>query len=371
MSKKKKAQKGRPGKNSFTATVLNVFTQNPYKSYNFRQLSHVLGISDKVSKQLVNEILTDLASSDEILEQNRGKYKLNPDNIKTISANVITGIVDMKQTGKAYIISSELPEDVFIAANNTYHALHGDKVKVRLFPARKGKKTEGKIIEIIERGKKQFVGILEISKNYAFLVPDDNNVPIDIFIPLSNLKGAQNGNKAIAVITDWPEHSKNPFGEITEVLGKPGEHEVEMKSILADFDFPLRFPANVLKEANEIPTEISQKEIESRKDFRHVFTITIDPQDAKDFDDAISLRKKDNGNWEVGVHIADVSYYVKPGTAIDKEAFARGTSIYLVDRVIPMLPEKLSNEVCSLRANENKLCYAAVFELDHESEVSE
>jgi len=369
MSKKKKTQKGRPGKNSFTATVLNVFTQNPYKSYNFRQLSHMLGISDKVSKQLVNEILTDLASSDEILEQNRGKYKLNPDNIKTISANVITGIVDMKQTGKAYIISSELPEDVFIAANNTYHALHGDKVKVRLFPARKGKKTEGKIIEIIERGKKQFVGILEISKNYAFLVPDDNNVPIDIFIPLSNLKGAQNGNKAIAVITDWPEHSKNPFGEITEVLGKPGEHEVEMKSILADFDFPLRFPANVVKEANEIPTEISQKEIESRKDFRNIFTITIDPQDAKDFDDAISLRKKDNGNWEVGVHIADVSYYVKPGTAIDKEAFARGTSIYLVDRVIPMLPEKLSNEVCSLRANEDKLCYAAVFELDYNTEV--
>jgi ribonuclease R len=238
-----------------------------------------------------------------------------------------------------------------------------------LFPARKGKKTEGKIIEIIERGKKQFVGILEISKNYAFLVPDDNNVPIDIFIPLSNLKGAQNGNKAIAVITDWPEHSKNPFGEITEVLGKPGEHEVEMKSILADFDFPLRFPANVVKEANEIPTEISQKEIESRKDFRNVFTITIDPQDAKDFDDAISLRKKDNGNWEVGVHIADVSYYVKPGTAIDKEAFARGTSIYLVDRVIPMLPEKLSNDVCSLRANEDKLCYAAVFELDHDTEV--
>lgn len=369
MSKKKKTQKGRPGKNSFTATVLTVFTQNPYKSYNFRQLSHMLGISDKVSKQLVNEILTDLASSDEILEQNRGKYKLNPDNIKTISANVITGIVDMKQTGKAYIISSELPEDVFIAANNTYHALHGDKVKVRLFPARKGKKTEGKIIEIIERGKKQFVGILEISKNYAFLVPDDNNVPIDIFIPLSNLKGAQNGNKAIAVITDWPEHSKNPFGEITEVLGKPGEHEVEMKSILADFDFPLRFPANVVKEANEIPTEISQKEIESRKDFRDIFTITIDPQDAKDFDDAISLRKKDNGNWEVGVHIADVSYYVKPGTAIDKEAFARGTSIYLVDRVIPMLPEKLSNEVCSLRANEDKLCYAAVFELDYNTEV--
>jgi ribonuclease R len=369
MSKKKKTQKGRATKNSFAATVLSIFTQNPYKSYNFRQISHLLGISDRISKQLVNDILTDLGSSGDIIEMNRGKFKLNPDNIKTIGTNVITGIVDMKQTGKAYIISGELPEDVFVAANDTYHALHGDKVKVRLFPARKGRKTEGKIIEVIERGKKQFVGIVEVSKNYAFLVPDDTNIPVDIFIPLSNLHGAQNGNKAIAVITDWPEHSKNPFGEITEVLGKPGEHEVEMKSILADFDFPLRFPDIVVKEANTIPTEISQKEIKSRKDFRNIFTITIDPQDAKDFDDAISLRKKDNGNWEVGVHIADVSYYVKPGTSIDKEAFARGTSIYLVDRVIPMLPEKLSNDVCSLKANEDKLCFAAVFEMDHEAEV--
>ena len=369
MSRKKKTQKNRATKNSFASTVLNIFTQNPYKSYNFRQLSNVLGISDKVSKQMVKDILDELALSEEIIEQNRGKYKLNPENIKTVSTNVITGTVDMKQTGKAYIITNELSEDIYIAANNTGHALHGDKVKVRLFPARKGRKTEGQIVEIVERGKKQFVGIVEVSKNYAFLIPDDVNIPVDIFIPISNLRGARNGNKAVAIITDWPEHSKNPFGEITEVLGKPGEHEVEMKSILADFDFPLRFPDNVLKEANLISTEISQKEINSRKDFREIFTITIDPQDAKDFDDAVSLRKKDNGNWEVGVHIADVSYYVKPGTGIDKEAYSRGTSIYLVDRVIPMLPEKLSNEVCSLKANEDKLCYAAVFEMNNEAEV--
>ncbi len=369
MAKKKKAKKSIVSGNSFAATVLGVFTQNPYKAFNFRQLSSELGVSDKVSKQMVNQILAKLADSDEIVEMNRGKYKLNPENINAIGTNTITGIVDMKQTGKAYIMTSELAEDVFIAASNTYHALHGDKVKVRLFPARKGRKTEGKIVEIIERGKKQFVGIVEVSKNYAFLVPDDTNIPVDIFIPLTNLKGAQNGNKAIAIITDWPEHSKNPFGEITEVLGKPGEHEVEMKSILADFDFPVRFPENVLKEADRIPTEISEKEIRSRKDFREVFTITIDPQDAKDFDDAVSLRKMDNGNWEVGIHIADVSHYVKPGTIIDKEAFERGTSIYLVDRVIPMLPEKLSNEVCSLKANEDKLCYAAVFEMTAEAEV--
>ncbi len=249
--RKNKKLKNKAAKNSFALAVLDVFNQNPYKSYNFRQLSRLLGISDNVSKQLVKEILNNLAYSREILEQNRGRYRLNPENIKTYGANIISGTVDMKQTGKAYIMSGDLSEDIYIAANNTHHALHGDKVKVRLFPARKGRKTEGEIIEITERGKKQFVGIVEISKNYAFLIPDDVNVPVDIFIPLSNLHGARNGNKAVAVITDWPEHSKNPFGEITEVLGKPGEHEVEMKSILADFDFPLRFPDQCGKRSTE------------------------------------------------------------------------------------------------------------------------
>ncbi len=303
------------------------------------------------------------------MEMNRGKYKLNPDNIKAIKSNTIVGVVDMKQTGKAYIITDDLADDVFIASNNTYQALHGDTVKVRLFPLRKGRKLEGQIVEILQRKKKQFVGIVEVSKKYAFLIPDDNKVPVDIYIPLSNLKEAKNGNKAIAEITDWPEHSKNPFGRITEVLGNPGEHEVEMQSILADYDFPLRFPEQVLKEAESISTEISQKEISKRKDLRDVFTITIDPEDAKDFDDALSLKKLSNGNWEVGIHIADVSHYVKPGTSIDKEAFDRGTSIYLVDRVIPMLPEKLSNEVCSLNPHVDKLCFSTVFELDNNANV--
>ena len=369
MARKRKNQSRQKGQNSFINTVLNVFNQNPYKGYNFRQLAHHLGISDKASKQLVKDIIAKLATSSKIVELQRGKYKLNPDNIKEISQHTVTGIVDMKQTGKAYIITDDLVDDVYIAANNTYHALNGDKITARLFPLRKGRKVEGKIIEIIERKKKQFVGIIDISSKYAFFLPDDNSVPVDIFIPLSNLNGAKNGNKVIAKITDWPEHSKNPFGEIIEVLGKPGEHEVEMQSILADFDFPLRFPVKVENEAERIPVVIPQEEIKKRKDFRKVFTITIDPEDAKDFDDALSLKKLQNGNWEVGIHIADVSYYVKPGSIIDKEAYDRATSIYLVDRVIPMLPEKLSNEICSLREKEDKLCYAAVFELDENARV--
>ncbi len=370
MTKKKKTKKGNQDKNSFVNTVLNIFTQNPFKGYNFHQLSHTLGITDKKSKQLVNDILADLAANKEIIELKKGNYQLNPANLSTtVSKNIITGIVDMKQTGKAYIITDELVDDVFVASNNTSHALNRDKVKVHLFPRRKGRKIEGRIIEIIERKKKQFVGIVEATKKYAFLIPDDTSVTVDIYIPVSNLNGAKNGDKAIARITDWPEHSKNPFGEIIEVLGEPGNHNVEMHSILADYGFPLRFPTNARKEAEKIKTVISKQEINKRKDFRDIFTCTIDPEDANDFDDAISLRKLENNNWEVGIHIADVSFYVEPGTAIDEEAYNRATSIYLVDRVIPMLPEKLSNQICSLKANEEKLCFSAVFEMDDKAKV--
>ncbi|MCB2219684.1 MAG: ribonuclease R [Bacteroidetes bacterium] len=370
MAKKRKKRRNKSSAHSFAKAVLDVFRQNPFKGFNFRQLAHALGVSDKASKELVKEILDDLSAANEIVEMNRGKYKLNPASISPgINSNVITGRVDMKQTGKAYIITDELTDDVFIAANNTYHALNGDIVKVRLFPKRKERKIEGRIIEIIERKRKQFVGVIEHSGKYAFLIPDDVSIPIDIYIPGDSLKGAKNGEKAVARITDWPEHSKNPFGEVINVLGKPGEHEVEMQSILADVGFPVGFPKHVEAEADRIDVTITEEEIKGRKDFRNVFTCTVDPEDAKDFDDALSLRKLKNGNWEVGIHIADVSHYVKPGNAIDKEAFDRATSVYLVDRVIPMLPERLSNNVCSLRPHEDKLCYAAVFEMDENASV--
>lgn len=366
--KKKSAQPSH--ENTFKKSVLDVFVQNPLKVYNFRQLAHQLGVSDKTGKQLVKDILDNLAAKKEIIIQNRGKYKLNPANLKSVaSGNIVTGIVDMKQTGKAYIISKELTEDVFIAANNTYHALNGDLVKVSLFPKRKDRKLEGRVIEIIERSKKYFVGVIEHSGKYAFLIPDNVAIPIDIYIPGNNLKGAKNGEKAVARITDWPEHSKNPFGEVVEVLGKPGEHDVEMNSILVDYGFPTGFPKPVESEARNISDVITEEEVKKRRDFRKVFTCTVDPEDAKDFDDALSLKKLDNGHWEVGIHIADVSYYVRPGSLIEEEAYNRATSVYLVDRVIPMLPERLSNEVCSLKPNEDKLCYGVVFEIDEQGQV--
>ncbi len=330
----------------------------------------MLGAGDQVSRDLINNIIESLADSGVIIALNRGKFRYNPELIaEKYQHTIIEGRVDMKQTGKAYVISKDADDDIYVAPNNTGHALHNDTVRVRLFPMRKDHKIEGEIIEVLERFKNQFVGRVQITGRFAFLLPDEANMPYDIYIPNESLNKAVNGQKAIARIKDWPVNSKNPFGEIIQVLGDPGNNDVEMNSILASFEFPLQFSKNSLKEAEKIPVEIPDEEIKKRKDFRQVWTCTIDPPDAKDFDDALSLTKKENGLWEVGVHIADVSYYVKPGSAIDEEAYERGTSVYLVDRTIPMLPEKLSNNVCSLRPNEDKLCYSAVFELDENGHV--
>ncbi len=357
--------------NAFALNVLKVFANDPFSAYNYKQVSAKLGINDKASKELIINIIHELRHTSALIEESRGKYKLNPSyiNEKLITHSYVIGKIDMKQTGKAYLLQDKEAEDIFIAANNTNHALHGDKVKVFLFPKRKGRKPEGQVIEVIERARKNFVGTVQISKKFAFLIPDSNNVPVDIFIPLEHLNGAKNGEKALATITEWPERANNPFGEIIKVLGEPGDNNVEMQSILAEFNFPLFFPEKVEKEADNIPDTISDKEIAARKDFRNIVTFTIDPEDAKDFDDALSISKLKNGNWEIGVHIADVSHYVRPGTLLDDEAYERGTSVYMVDRVIPMLPERLSNGVCSLRANENKLCFSAVFEMDDNAHI--
>lgn len=369
--KKNKANKAKLGKKAIIAGVRSHFIENPFGSFNYKQVAHIMGVNDRTSKNLIKDTLEELAIKGELEQLRRGKFKIKPEKLTSEKAFKVTheGKVDMKQTGKAYVTSPEMGEDIFIGANHTGHALHGDIVKVRLFPRRKGHKPEGEIVEIIKRAKTFFVGTIAKSAKVAFMISDSQNMPIDILIPLNSLNKAKHGEKVVVKMTEWPEHANNPFGEVIKILGKPGDNEVEMQAILVENDFPLAFSKEVEAEASKISDVIPAEEIKKRRDFRQITTFTIDPFDAKDFDDAISYRQLENGNHEIGVHIADVSYYVKPNGKIDKEAFQRGTSVYLVDRVIPMLPEKLSNHVCSLRPKEDKLCYSAVFELDDNAKV--
>jgi len=366
----KKRKRNRRPKSALAGIILSVFSDNPFRAYNYKQIGSLIGIKDKASRDLLMTILDELATAGELNQIKPGKYMLNAEALNELAnkKKYITGTVDMKSTGKAYVISDEGGDDVFIAANNINHALHDDLVKVFIFPKRKSHKTEGQIVEVLERRKDTFVGRLDLSKNFGFVIPDSKTMPFDIFVPKSEVGNGENGQKVLVKITDWPEHSNNPFGRVVDVLGMPGEHEVEMKSILAEYSFPLSFPKSVEAEAEKIKAGI-EPELKNRHDFRDIWTITIDPFDAKDFDDALSLKKLEDNTWEVGVHIADVSHYVKPGTPLDAEAFNRATSVYLVDRVIPMLPEKLSNGVCSLRPNEEKLTFSAVFKMNENAEV--
>jgi ribonuclease R len=281
----------------------------------------------------------------------------------------ITGTVDMTRMGYGFISSDNIEDDVFVSAKNLNTALHGDKVKVLLYAKRKGARPEGEVVEIIERWRTSFVGTVEIMPNFAFLIPDNKNMPFDLFIPVSKLNGAKQGQKAVARVTEWNPKSKNPVAEIINVLGDPGLHETEMHAILAEFELPYHFTEEVERDAEKIHSEIIESDIKERRDFRDVPTFTVDPVDARDFDDALSLKQLENGNWELGVHIADVTHYVRPGSLTEEEAKQRATSVYLVDRVVPMLPERLSNNICSLNPSEDKLTYSAVFELNDKSEV--
>jgi ribonuclease R len=353
-------------KQVLTQLVLNVFEQNGNQPLNYKQVSAKLNIIEPQSKAVILEILKDEAFKQTLKEVSPGSFKLLE--LKTF----IEGKVDLTNDGSAFIITDDESEtDIFVAPRKLRNALNGDWVKVYVYAKSKGKRKEGEIIEIIKRHKMEFTGIVKLSERFAFFIPDDRKMMHDIFIPLPDLNGAKNGEKALAEITDWPPEAKNPIGRIKHVLGKQGENDTEMNAILAEYGFPLSFPKEVEHEANEIPEVISEAEIAKRRDFRDVLTFTIDPFDAKDFDDALSVRYLDNGHYEIGVHIADVSHYIIPDSALDKEALERATSVYLVDRVIPMLPERLSNGVCSLRPNEDKLCFSAVFELDEEAHIIE
>lgn len=360
---KKHSKKGQgKNKNYFFEEILKVLSKNSQRALNYKQIAAELQVTDQSQRLLINDILAELKSRGTVSEPERGKFKMK------LEEKVIVGKVDMTSAGTAYIVSEEMENDVLVTPKNTLNAMHGDIVKVKLFPSQKDKQ-EGQIIEVIERAKIKFVGVIQLSARFAFLVPSSNKVNVDIYIPLDKLNGAKNGQKAIAKIVEWPKNGVNPIGEIIEVLGDVGDNNTEMHAILAEFGLPYEFPKDVERAADLIPITITKEEIAKRRDFREITTFTIDPVDAKDFDDALSIQKWKNGNWEIGVHIADVSHYVKQGSMIDQEAISRATSIYLVDRVVPMLPEVLSNNVCSLRPNEEKLCFSAVFEITDGAEV--
>ena len=344
--------------------VLDIFEQNGNTPLNYKQVSAKLNVRDPEAHEIIFDILKDQAFSGVLKEVTPGKFKLLE--LKTF----IEGTVDMTNDGSAFIVTNdEFENDIFIAPRKLRNALNGDRVKVYVYAKSKGKNKEGEVIEILQRAKMEFTGIVKLSERFAFFIPDDRKMLHDIFIPINELNGAKNGIKAIAQITDWPAEAKNPIGRITHILGKQGENDTEMNAILAEFGFPLSFPAEVEHEAEAISDIITPEEISRRRDFRNITTFTIDPFDAKDFDDALSFKQLENGNYEVGVHIADVSHYIKPDSALDKEADERATSVYLVDRVIPMLPEHLSNGLCSLRPKEDKLCFSAVFEMDEEAHI--
>ncbi|MGN0033268.1 MAG: ribonuclease R [Candidatus Limimorpha sp.] len=368
MSKKKSKN---TSLSTFVNTILRVFGEHSFKPMNYRQVAKILGVRDNVGKDAIRQVLVQLCQDGRLVEHHAFSYVIHPDLVAEYGPKpqYVIGTVDMKSTGKAYVIPDDDGDDILIASNNTGKALHGDKVKVAMFPQRKSKKNEGKIVEIIKRARTEFVGVFSLTNGFAFVVSDRMSMPVDFFIPKGKYKGAKNGQKVVVKMMEWPDKARNPFGEVVRVLGNPGENNVEMQSILAEYDYPLEFPKDVEKEAKAISDKIKVSELKRRRDFRDVLTITIDPRDAKDFDDAISFRTLENGNYEVGVHIADVSYYVQPGTAIDREAQSRGTSVYLVDRTIPMLPEKLCNKVCSLRPDEDKLAFSVVFELNEKADI--
>lgn len=344
--------------------VLDIFEQNGNTPLNYKQVAAKLNLNDPDDREVIHDILRDETKKRALKEISPGKYQLLE--FKTF----IEGRVDMTADGSAFIVTDdEFENDIFVAPRKLRTALNGDRVKVYVYAKSRGKNKEGEVIEILQRAKMEFTGIVKLSERFAFFVPDDRKMLHDIFIPMNELNGAKNGIKAIAEITDWPADAKNPIGRIKHVLGTQGENDTEMNAILAEYGFPLSFPAEVEHESEEISDVITQEEIARRRDFRNITTFTIDPFDAKDFDDALSFRILENGNYEVGVHIADVSHYIQPDSALDKEALDRATSVYLVDRVIPMLPERLSNGLCSLRPKEDKLCFAAVFELDENAYV--
>lgn len=353
----------RLSKKDLIARIVNLFNTYPRETMNYKQVSKEIGVTTAAGKLMVNDILDTLFLEDFIEEVDRGKYRLNG------LGSTAEGRFERRSNGKNSFVPDDGGTPIFVAERNAMHAMDGDRVKVQILAKRKGREPEAEVLEILQRSKTTFVGVLEVFNNHAYLVVDSKILANDIYISKSRLNGGKSGQKAIVRILQWPERAKNPSGEVIDVLGDVGDNQTEMHAILAEFGLPYKYPKNVEIAAQKIPAKITQDEIDKREDFRQTTTFTIDPKDAKDFDDALSVKKLDNGLWEIGVHIADVTHYVKPGGVIDKEAYERATSVYLVDRTIPMLPEVLSNNLCSLRPNEEKLCFSVIFEMNDRAEV--
>lgn len=361
--KKKNGTNKRMKKEAMIQAIIETFQSSPKEPFNYKQISKIIGVENQVQKLQVVDILYDLSADDIITEIDRGRYRLNG------LGTMAIGTFARRSNGKNSFIPEDGGTPVFVAERNSGHAMDGDKVKVQLFAKRKGAEPECEVVEILESKERTFVGKLQVAKGFAFLITENKTLANDIFIPKEKLKGGKNGDKAIVRIIEWPDEAKNPLGEVLDILGTAGQNNAEMHAILAEFGLPYKYPSAVEKAADKIPDAISPADMENREDFRDVNTFTIDPKDAKDFDDALSARRLDNGNWEVGVHIADVTHYVKTDGIIDKEAERRATSVYLVDRTIPMLPERLCNKLCSLRPDEEKLCFSAIFEMNDKAEV--
>ena len=357
MTRKKKRKSSNKISN-LTNTILSILKKEKNQSFNYKQIAAKLGVNDASSRNQIIKKLHALASKKEIEEVERGKFKA------IITSEYHTGILDLSQKGSGYVICDAFEDDVFIASNNINRALNGDEVEFYVYKRRKRGKLEGEITQIIKRAKSEYVGVIQLQKNYAFVIPDSNKMYKDIFVPINKINKAEDGDKVLVSLEDWPEKADSPYGRVIQVLGKPGEHNTEIHAILAEYGLPHEFPHEVEAFADELDTSITKEEIAKRRDMRKGLTFTIDPKDAKDFDDALSFKKISNTLYEVGIHIADVAHYVQENTVLDDEAFERATSVYLVDRVVPMLPEILSNQACSLRPEEEKYTFSAVFNID-------
>jgi ribonuclease R len=360
----KRLRKPTKKEKSFSDKIIKILSKSANKAFNYKQIAAILDKDDTQSRNQIIKDLKLLAAEKKIIESEPGKYL-----IKAVSQDYYEGTIDMTSRKTAYFICEDFEDDIFIPTNNLNHALDKDKVKVYIYNRRKGRRPEGEVVEIVERAKIDFVGVIDIQKNFSFVSTANPKMYTDIFIPKDKIGDAQDGDVVLVHIEDWPKRADSPFGKVVKVLGRPGEHDTEIHAILAEYGLPAEFPIEVETYAQKIDTSITEAEIAKRRDMRDTLTFTIDPKDAKDFDDALSFKKLENGNYEIGIHIADVSYYLEEGTILDEEAYQRGTSVYLVDRVVPMLPEVLSNFACSLRPQEEKYTFSAVFEVTEKSQV--